>query len=239
MAIGLYAPTGCEENGDAAWAKWVRVGVILHYPICHALGCETPWQCDHSELNPGREIGGSVWVWHRGFVCMVACETDWWLANGAATVASQPVRNVRLTDRRPYCDGESNPHWSCEPTFELESCWLPDESVLLAGGICRKQGRELQDQQRCCGGAVASMSPSCARREEVNETGRRRKATPAVCLSRCHPHCYRPRKGAGNPSLHPAAVLRRSHPRWAFVDQRPEVVILREPCLLAQGAFVH
>jgi uncharacterized protein (TIGR02996 family) len=129
-----------RQNGFAERAKWIRVGVGLHMPINHAPGCWSPWDCDHDpDYNPGREPGGPMWVWNRGFICAVHVPAAAFLEHAAELFEAHPITSVRLTDREPHLtNGLAGmaERWGWGPTGyeDQPSARTPDKLLILLDG---------------------------------------------------------------------------------------------------------
>lgn len=137
-----------EDQGCGKQAHFIRVGCTLlaRHPVYHAPGCYTPWDCEHSELHPGREPGGDVWVWSRGFVNYVYCPCTDWLAHGPDLVRQQPIQQVRLSDKKPHIirgeDGDVFIGWwtgeNYVEDYALPVClfgWLSFELPLISSAL--------------------------------------------------------------------------------------------------------
>lgn len=107
-----------EEHGWSERAEFIRVQCELDrnfvgytYADRRALedrehACRPLWTRDPHTLRG--TIGGDAdergWGWHyaRGFVEVVECPCQEWLAHGPALVRAHPIRKVRLSDKRPF-----------------------------------------------------------------------------------------------------------------------------------------
>jgi uncharacterized protein (TIGR02996 family) len=126
-----------EETGDSKQAKWVRVGAQLPC-IYHAPGCMTPWDCDHTELNPGKKPGGPAWVW-KGVLFALRMPLQDFLACAGKVFSAHPITQVDLTDRTPRSDSHGF-NW-CRLSGLPRDSRLPDELFdLLQGGTLGRVG---------------------------------------------------------------------------------------------------
>ena len=72
------------------------------------------------------------WEFRRGFVEQVACSCADWLQHGVAIVQSQPVLEVRLTDKRPSAHGTVY-RWFDGIVYRENPDRLPDQFWRLLG----------------------------------------------------------------------------------------------------------
>lgn len=171
-----------DENGDERRAKWIRVGVWLRHPIYHAPGCQTPWKCQHSELNRGREPGGSGWIWYKGFVGAVVVDSLEGITQcGRFVYFENPTDGVIFLGKKPLAmvvDGndDSAPTrfgWHAMPensSFALQSGssvlpmaifdrLLPDDAIVQATHGNLLSGRSYASEYD----AITGLSRACLR----------------------------------------------------------------------------
>lgn len=184
------------ENGEPKRSKWVRVGVWLHMPIIHAPGCWNPWDCRHTELNPGRKPGGPQWVWDRGFLTAADCPTDWFLTYARLLFTTSPVTRVGLDDRSPMADEEHTTwFWSCATDGTSGTGWYLPESIfgrMLPDPKCRYV-REHVNYYESERDALDGLSLACVRlgRSSAGLTCQVcKKLTPEMVGDGCCPACY-------------------------------------------------
>lgn len=94
-----------EEHGGPEWngrADYIRDEVAGRYVVPAKL---YHWP-DLPHLLAGRdEVALRILGWHcrwsRGFVSLVSCRLEDWLAHGPAVAKAHPLQRVELTDREP------------------------------------------------------------------------------------------------------------------------------------------
>jgi uncharacterized protein (TIGR02996 family) len=122
--VGQY-----HENDCPATRLRRREKELLNWPAGEEGGYPC-WRCAWHAPVPH---GGWAWEYRRGFVARVECATADFLAHAAALFSSQPVEEVRLSDREPGAAGETTKDKDCnwsraEEGEKLEyPWWLPPE----------------------------------------------------------------------------------------------------------------
>lgn len=99
-----------EENGEPERGEFIRIQCALanidHFRVGPSYKQEKALQRRERELLDGherewsRELNGISpcrWQFNRGFVELVTCTTEAWLAHADMLTACQPIRKVRLT----------------------------------------------------------------------------------------------------------------------------------------------